>query len=460
MFPSRRAFLCLLLASLNVLAALADPIHIPIQRRTRSAPVNLNEKARRLRAKYGLEDRSIAPTLGSAGPVRRVASVSVDTTNHVHDGEYFASITIGTPPQALNVILDTGSADLWVASSSCSVANGCASGTTMFDSSRSSTFQGGPQGSNPSSGLGSNVTITYRSGGIEGRMSRDTVSMSGLTITNQIFVEAVSVNGSVADQEISGLMGLAFVGLAQTGATPFWQALIDMNQLIAPEMAFFVSRSTDPSAVDVPGGTFTLGGTNAALFTGDIEFMDLATTSTPTFWTLPLTAITVNGKSVQLEGSGQAIAAIDTGTTLITGATADVQAIWAEVPGSAPSPDQTGFFTFPCATQVNITLSFGGKAWPISEHDINIGPDSHNPSQCLGAIFDGGTGNGGFTWIVGDTFLKNVYSVFRSVPPSIGFAQLSGKTAAASVATAAAATSESLNRARLVSITHRLQLYR
>jgi cathepsin D len=27
-------------------------------------------------------------------------------------------------------------------------------------------------------------------------------------------------------------------------------------------------------------------------------------------------------------------------------------------------------------------------------------------------------------WVVGDTFLKNVYSVFRANPPSIGFAAL------------------------------------
>ena len=54
----------------------------------------------------------------------------------------------------------------------------------------------------------------------------------------------------------------------------------------------------------------------------------------------------MNGKSVQLQGSGQAVAAIDTGTTLITGTTADVQAVWAAVHGSAPSRDQTGFFTF------------------------------------------------------------------------------------------------------------------
>lgn len=61
---------------------------------------------------------------------------------------------------------------------------------------------------------------------------------------------------------------------------------------------------------------------------------------------MQIIGVTVDGKSVQSEGSGQAIAAIDTGTTLITGATADVQAIWAAVPGSAPSGDQAGFFTF------------------------------------------------------------------------------------------------------------------
>ena len=97
------------------------------------------------------------------------------------------------------------------------------------------------------------------------------------------------MNGGLTDQDISGLMGLAFTALAQSGATPFWQALINTNQLSAPEMAIYVSRSSESSTADVAGGTFTLGGTNSELFTGDIEFLDMPATSTPTFWTLPLT---------------------------------------------------------------------------------------------------------------------------------------------------------------------------
>ncbi|KAG6817358.1 hypothetical protein H0H93_007312 [Arthromyces matolae] len=84
-----------------------------------------------------------------------------------------------------------------------------------------------------------------------------------------------------------------------------------------------------------------------------------------------------------------------------------------------------------CTTDVTVTISFGGTAWPINTSDMNIGQLSETSTQCVGAIYDRGAGSnidgasGSLNWVVGDTFLKNVYSVFRSSPPSIGFAQLS-----------------------------------
>jgi cathepsin D len=70
-------------------------------------------------------------------------------------------------------------------------------------------------------------------------------------------------------------------------------------------------------------------------------------------------------------------------------------------------------------------MSFGGTDWKISPLDINVG--TVTSAMCAGAIFDAGVlYGGGFneTWIVGDTFLKNVYSVFSAEPPAVGFAQL------------------------------------
>lgn len=67
-----------------------------------------------------------------------------------------------------------------------------------------------------------------------------------------------------------------------------------------------------------------------------------------------------------------------------------------------------------CSTKVNVTLSFGGKSWPINEQDMNLGPDPRNPSQCLGAISDGGVPtSSGITWIVGDTFLVSDFEWSR-----------------------------------------------
>lgn len=77
-------------------------------------------------------------------------------------------------------------------------------------------------------------------------------------------------------------------------------------------------------------------------------------------------------------------------------------------------------------------MSFGGKSWPLNTQDMSLGPERTGSNMCLGGIFDLSAGSnipansGAPGWVVGATFLKNVYSVFRaSDPPAIGFAQLS-----------------------------------
>jgi len=221
--------------------------------------------------------------------------------------------------------------------------------------------------------------------------------------------------------------------LASTRSVPFWQTLVNANQLANPEMSFWLTREiTNANAgTDEFGGIFTLGGTNSSLFTGDIEFLNMPAAAQPSFWLLEMSAVTVNGKSVGISTSADAgLSAIDTGTTLIGGPTQGVDAIFAAIPGSqALTGQMAGFFAFPCATTIAITISFGGKAWPISNDDMNLGTVGNG--LCLGGIFDlsqgsnVGSGGGNPTWVVGDTFLKNVYSVFRANPPSVGFAQLS-----------------------------------
>ncbi|KAJ7230114.1 aspartic peptidase domain-containing protein [Mycena pura] len=306
------------------------------------------------------------------------------------------------------MIVHTGSADLVVAAASCT--SGCPSNVARYDSTKSSTAV---NKSTP-------ITITYSLSSTNGFVFSDTVNMGAFTLQQVDFLQAVKMTQDFVDSPISGLMGLAGAAVAQTTTVPFWQALVADGQA-AGEFGFWLSRSQTSGGI---GGGFTFGGVNPLWYSGDIEFLDV-TGKQGGYWTLDVSAITVQGQSVSVTTSTN-LATFDTSTDIIVGPSADVAALWAKVPGSSASTSQGGFYQYPCSTAVNITVSFGGRAWAISPDDINFGPISSGSSQCFGAIISiSDTGNSVPNWIFGINFLKNVYSVFRQTPAAVGFAQLS-----------------------------------
>ncbi|KAJ6594562.1 aspartic peptidase domain-containing protein [Mycena capillaripes] len=414
----------LALTALLILPAFsaADPIHIPITRRSGWAATHKDHfaAAEFMRARYGYANKTSATSATKRMQRRAGSAESLDFVNQGGDSSYFGTVNIGTPPQSFSVILDTGSSDLWVADADCS---NCDRQTPVFQSGKSSTFK--QQQSNP-------TPIQYGSGQVAGFVSQESVSMGNFSLQSQGFLSVVQVSDQLLSGSVSGIMGLAFSAISSTGALPFWQGLITSNQLAAPEMAFWLTRFRGQNNVqdEEPGGSFTLGGTNSSLFQGEIEFLDMAGPPQPSFWLLGVSAITVQGNAVKVATGDNALAAIDTGTTLIGGPTNDVKAIWDTIPGSGPIPNMPGFFQFPCSTTISISMAFGGKLWPINPADMNLGPGSGG-TMCLGGIFDLTQGSdieaspGNPSWVVGDTFLKNVYSVYRQNPLSIGFAELS-----------------------------------
>ena len=102
----------------------------------------------------------------------------------------------------------------------------------------------------------------------------------------------MSVNefsGNIVDAPVSGMMGLAFKALADTGATPFWQTVF--NILSNQEMSFWLARESTSETSSSFGGVFTLGGTNSSLFSGDIEFLNLTSPgSANKYWLLSLSS--------------------------------------------------------------------------------------------------------------------------------------------------------------------------
>ncbi|KAL1746443.1 aspartic peptidase domain-containing protein [Schizophyllum fasciatum] len=412
------SFLCATAALVPADAA-AGSLHVPLKHGARAQKRGLDyyqKQADHLRGKYNFS--------GAKEGKRDIAGVGI--TNQNGDQSYFGAVEIGTPPQTFNVVLDTGSSDLWVADTECAT---CSSSTPQFDASKSSTFQQSSQ----------TTTIQYGSGAVRGSLAQDKVSIGGLTVDEQIFLSVSQTTSQLLDGSMSGILGLAFQTISSTQSTPLWLALANDNQLDAPEFSFWINRLIDDANAPEEsfGGVFTLGGVNESLYSGDIEFHELANPSSPTFWLLTLDSLSLNGNDVSLTNGEARLSAIDTGTTLIGGPSDDVQQFWEGVEGSSPMTNMQGFWSFPCDTELSVSMSFGGKSWPIDPTDMNLGRVSRVSDDCLGGIFDltqGSSivsGGGNPNWVVGDVFLKNVYSVYRTEPsPAVGFAALSSNAGA------------------------------
>lgn len=76
--------------------------------------------------------------------------------------------------QKLNLVLDTGSSDLWFASTGCA---GCSRNTPVLNPKSSSSLQLGTQ----------RVSLSYGSGSASGVIVRDTVTMGPFTVNPQTF---------------------------------------------------------------------------------------------------------------------------------------------------------------------------------------------------------------------------------------------------------------------------------
>lgn len=143
------------------------------------------------------------------------------------------------------------------------------------------------------------------------------------------------------------------------------------------------------------------------------------------FWQVDLDAVNVNGEPVVPASS----AIIDTGSTLVYGNSTHVRSFYSAIPGSRDASDTVGagFFTFPCNTSntLEISLTFGGRAFQIAPDNFNVGQVSQGSDDCVGGVAasDDATLDDG-VWLVGDVFLQSVYTAFDVGKEAVGFATL------------------------------------
>ncbi|KAJ7854983.1 acid protease [Mycena olivaceomarginata] len=410
MFNPAALLLALTLAISTTASPTPDPVAegtpIPLRKRnvfTLANGVFDKDKAHAATAatinKHSQNLKNLVKNLGpNALPKERLERRQAETLTDVNGDELWAgTISIGTPAQHFVIDFDTGSSDLWVPSFACAT---CSSSMHKYNSLLSSTAKHKPGTFNIGYGDGSQV---------RGPIVTDTVSVAGVKATNQYFSPATIITGNFDDAGVDGILGMAYPSLSQLHHSPVFNTLYSNGAVKANRFGFYLAQS---------GSELYLGGIDTRKYSGKIETHSV--NQAAGFWQLPGASAKV-GKSVAVSGFQTVI---DSGTTIMYGPPADVAKVYAKVPGSAVFDSNGGLYSFPCATPPQIAFNWGGKDWVISGANINLGLTEDGSSMCVGALAGQDIGLGDGVWLLGDSFMKNVYSVFDFGTNTVGFASL------------------------------------
>jgi len=335
--------------------------------------------------------------------------------NDYEDIEYLGNITIGTPDQTFLVVLDTGSANLWVPDNTCKSAGktlfklpadaprGACSSKRKFDSSKSSTYVKN----------GQRWSIEYGTGSASGFLGQDTVRFGDagtdqLIVPKTTFGQATSIASFFADDPVDGILGLAFTSLAVDNVVP---PLINANnQGLLDKPLFTVFLEERGSAANVPGGVYTYGGLDTQNCGDVIAYQPL---SSATYFQFKMDKIGVGSYS---SSKGWDVIS-DTGTSFM-GGPQDVTDAIANAVG-ATYDDFYGTYFIDCNAKFDgIAITIGGKDYSIDAKQVIV---DAGDGTCEFAFFPFDFGGFGPAWILGDPWIRQYCNIY-SFEKQIGFA--------------------------------------
>ncbi|XP_054760165.2 beta-secretase-like [Lytechinus pictus] len=246
---------------------------------------------------------NLAETVLGQSPTDRVIllNVSVDDQKNNIRGRpglgYYIEVDIGTPPQKLNVLIDTGSSNFAVAAASHDAIS------TYYKRNESSTYLD----------QGTHVKVPYTQGEWSGDLGRDIVriaslanhsfqaNVAGITESQQFFL-----NGS----SWQGILGLAYARIARPDSTvePFFDSLTSqtsIQDIFALQMCGALASRNDTSLESSPHqpieemrGSMNIGGIDSSLYNGTMQYSPLRD---EWFYEVIMTDIKVGNDSLNLD---------------------------------------------------------------------------------------------------------------------------------------------------------------
>ncbi|XP_067251346.1 renin isoform X2 [Chanodichthys erythropterus] len=313
------------------------------------------------------------------------------------DTQYFGEISIGSPAQMFNVVFDTGSANLWVPSHSCSPLYTACFTHNRYDASKSHTHIYN----------GTGFSIQYASGNVRGFLSEDVVI---------VFAEATALPAiPFIFAKFDGVLGMGYPDAAIDGITPVFDRI--MSQHVLKENVFSVYYSRDPT--HIPGGELVLGGTDPNYYTGSFNYMN---TKEEGKWEVIMKGVSVGADMLFCMDGCSAV--IDTGSSYITGPASSISILMKTI-GAIELAE--GGYTVSCnLVKLLPTVAFhlGGQEYSLTDEDYILWQSEFGEDICTVTFkaLDVPPPTGPI-WILGANFIARYYTEFDRGNNRIGFAR-------------------------------------
>lgn len=217
---------------------------------------------------------------------------------------YYLEMMIGTPPQALNILVDTGSSNFAVAGApDPDIA-------TYYHSDWSSTYQS----------LGVDVTVRYTQGSWSGVLGKDVIRVKGLNESFVVNIASIMESESFFMPQINwqGILGLAYRTLAKPSSTveTFFDSLVEQEKIPDIFSMQMCGAGLPTTGTGTNGGSLVMGGIEPSLYTGDIWYTPI---TEEWYYQVEILKFEVGGLNLNLDcteyNADKAI--VDSGTTLL-----------------------------------------------------------------------------------------------------------------------------------------------
>lgn len=322
------------------------------------------------------------PVVLSSQPTMK-NSVAIDEDGS--DLSYFASVAFGSSGKKMYMLLDTGAGNTWVFGDQCTSST-CQQHNT-FGTAESNTL---------------NITstpwnVSYGTGTVSGYDASDKVSFADFNVELD-FGLATNASDTFNTYPMDGILGLGRPGSDKLGTPTVMQALDSANLIQANMFGVHLQRNAD-GATD---GELNFGAPDSSRFDGSLSYTD--TLVSGGLWEIPADDAGVGGTGGKFTNRS---AIIDTGTSYILMPKGDAQTLHALFPGSTQNGEN---FMIPCDATAPLQFTFSGVAYNVSSKDY-LGKSDGSSNMCASNIV-GHQAFGPTSWLLGDVFLKNVYTVF------------------------------------------------